>query len=460
MIRLFNTKTSNLQRFVPQDPKNVRMYVCGPTVYALAHIGNARPAVVFDVLYRLLRHTYGEDHVTYASNYTDVDDKIIKKANDTGVSIEDVTRNSIDKYEMDMASLNVLGPTLRPRATKYINQMIEMIQRLLDLNQAYVGTKTQNVYMRLANVPDSVKLEPKRKSAVSRLGMDSSKESEADFVLWKPAKPNEPYWDSPWGPGRPGWHIECSAMIKATLGDTIDIHGGGGDLKFPHHEAESIQSYCANGVELANYWLHNDMVKVNSTKMAKSAMNFVTVSSLNRQYPGETLRYWMLMTHYRSTLEHRDDHDTLSNAHLHMNQIYRLLYTHRDVPQIPDAGLVPDTVKFLEDDLNTSGYLMYLHKQSTLLSHMPLVDPLLLSQLRNSYELVGLGLINPDAWFHNGVDRQLVERLISERTNAKAERNWSLADDLRSQLKQLGVIVEDHSTGPFWYTWIGDVRQK
>ncbi len=304
-LKLYNTLTRTKDEFHPLDPKNVRMYVCGPTVYDFAHIGNARPVIVFDVLFRLLRHIYGADHVTYVRNITDVDDKINARAAEEGVSIRDVTERTAKQYFEDVAALGALPPTHQPRATEYVRQMIAMIERLIAAGFAYpaeghvlfdVGSKSDYGKLSRRSLDEMI--------AGARVEVAPYKRNAMDFVLWKPSKPGEPSWPSPWGSGRPGWHIECSAMSEALLGETFDIHGGGIDLVFPHHENEIAQSEGAhNDHPLARVWMHNGFLQVEGEKMSKSLGNFFTIRDLLKDWPGEVLRFNMLRTHYRQPMD-------------------------------------------------------------------------------------------------------------------------------------------------------------
>ncbi|MEL6955823.1 MAG: cysteine--tRNA ligase, partial [Pseudomonadota bacterium] len=303
-IQLYNTLARAKQAFVPVDPSRVTMYVCGPTVYNYAHIGNFRPPVVFDTLFRLLRRQYGEDSVVYARNITDIEDKIIARAVDEGVAIDEVTTQYAAAYEADLAALNVLPPTVIPWATEHVDEMLDLIAALVEKDHAYACE--DGVYFHVPSMADYGKLARRNlddNEAGARVDVDSNKRDPADFALWKFAKPGEPedaIWDSPWGRGRPGWHIECSAMAAKHLGETIDIHGGGIDLQFPHHENEIAQSECAHGAPLANYWLHNGFLDMGGEKMSKSLGNVVLLKDLRGDWPGEVIRFALLSGHYRA----------------------------------------------------------------------------------------------------------------------------------------------------------------
>ena len=359
-IYLRNTATGEKERFEPLDPANVRMYVCGPTVYDRAHLGNARPVVVFDVLFRLLCHVYGATSVTYVRNFTDVDDKIIARAEETGRPIETITEETARWYLDDMAALGALAPTHMPRATDYIAGMVEMIGKLVAQGHAYEAEghvlfavdswKAHYGELSGRTVDDMI--------AGARVEVAPYKRDPMDFVLWKPSTPDQPGWPSPWGRGRPGWHIECSAMAKALLGDTFDIHGGGGDLLFPHHENERAQSCCANGTErMAQVWLHNEMLQVEGKKMSKSLGNFFTVRDLLDQgVPGEVIRFVMLGTHYRKPMDWTEKKREEAEATLRK---WRAL-TDGERPQGDDSRIVAA----LADDLNTPEALSVMHRMA------------------------------------------------------------------------------------------------
>ncbi|MFK7880541.1 cysteine--tRNA ligase [Roseobacter sp.] len=354
-LTLYNTKTRTKEEFVPIDPKNVRMYVCGPTVYDRAHLGNARPVIVFDVLYRLLRHVYGDDHVTYVRNFTDVEDKINARAAETGRAIGDITEETIHWFLDDMAAVGAMEPTKMPRATQYIAQMVVMIEDLVSKGHAYeaeghvlFAVESYQQYGALSgrSVDDMI--------AGARVEVAPYKRNPMDFVLWKPSDAKTPGWDSPWGRGRPGWHIECSAMAHDLLGETFDIHGGGIDLQFPHHENEIAQSKCA-GHDFANVWMHNEMLQVEGKKMSKSLGNFFTVRDLLDQgVPGEVIRFVMLSTHYRKptdwTQKKREEAEKTLKA------------WRRDVEGVVASSIPNRVISALSDDLNTPGVFEELHR--------------------------------------------------------------------------------------------------
>ena len=448
MIQLHNSLTRQLEEFQPGDPQRVTVYACGPTVYGTAHIGNARPAVVFDTLVRVLRHDYGSANVHYVSNLTDIDDKIIAAARDAGVDHRDLTRHFAEKYVDDMAMLGNRGVDNRPFATNYVDAMIHMIERLLERSFAYVSAGEvlfhvpSNPHPGIAN-----HIQGDLQSGEHRVAAATNKRDPRDFVLWKPAKEGEPWWSSPWGRGRPGWHIECSAMIEHTLGDTIDIHAGGQDLRFPHHEAEMAQSQCAhNGAPLARYWLHNGMLTVDGEKMSKSLGNIVTVDDLLQRYPGESVRYLLLLTHYRSPLDYTKA--GLARAHRSLTSLYDALWEYRDVPKqaVEPYDKLMDK---LRKDLNTPGAIADLHALAGFLRNRE--DK---SYYKGLLVASGqaMGLLNSDVeqWMTIGVDKQAVEALVAARNVARAARNWAEADRIRDQLAHMGITVADGVAGTAW----------
>ena len=432
-IRLHDTMARAKRVFEPADPARVTLYVCGPTVYDRAHIGNARPAVVFDVLARLLRHRYGEDSLVYARNVTDVDDKIIEAARRDDVDPGVVTRRYERLYLDDMGALGVRPPNLAPRATDHIGEMIAMIARLLEAGHAYQADG--HVLFHVPSDPDYGALGRRDREAMiagARVEVASYKKDPADFVLWKPSPPEVIGWDSPWGRGRPGWHIECSAMIEAHLGETIDIHGGGLDLIFPHHENEIAQSRCAHhGAPLARYWVHNGfLAMVGVDKMSKSLGNVVTVGELLEQgHKGEVLRLALLSAHYRQPLDWSDALIAQSRATL--DRLYRV--GGDAVPGSPD----PSVVEALADDLNTPLALARL----TALS-----DP---ATLRASADLLGLLGASAVEWFQGEGDAR-IEALIAERAAAKQRRDFAEADRIRGALAAEGILLEDTPSGTSW----------
>jgi cysteinyl-tRNA synthetase len=433
VIRLYDTLAREKRLFEPADPDRVTMYVCGPTVYNRAHIGNARPAVVFDVLARLLRHVYGADKVVYARNVTDVDDKIINAAREEGVEPSVVAERYERFYLEDMGALGVAAPDLAPHATDNIAEMIAMTERLFALGHAYEADG--HVLFHVPSDPDYGALGRRDREAMiagARVEVASYKKDPADFVLWKPSPEGMVGWDSPWGRGRPGWHIECSAMIERHLGETIDIHGGGLDLIFPHHENEIAQSRCAHGgAPLARYWLHNGFLSMaGAEKMSKSLGNVVTVADLLAQgHKGEVLRLALLSAHYRQPLEWSDQLIAQSKATL--DRLYRAA-GEAEAGQ-PDGGVLDA----LADDLNTPLALSRLSA---------LADP---ASLRASAALLGLLGEQQSAWFQGGADARIDER-IAARAAAKKARDFAEADRIRAELAAEGVLLEDGPQGTTW----------
>jgi cysteinyl-tRNA synthetase len=451
-IELHNTLTRRKETFEPFDPRRVTMYVCGPTVYNLVHIGNARPIVVFDVLFRLLRSQYPE--VVYARNITDVDDKINAAAKENGEPIGALTARFTEAFHADIAALNTLAPTIEPRATAHIPQMITMIERLIEGGHAYEAEG--HVLFHVPSMADYGALSGRRREdlvAGARVEVAPYKKDPADFVLWKPSTEDLPGWDSPWGRGRPGWHLECSVMVETHLGETIDIHGGGQDLIFPHHENELAQSQCAHhGHAFANYWLHNGYITVDGAKMAKSEGNFFTLRELLEQYPGEVIRFALLSGHYRQPLDWSPE--TVAQARAGLDRLYQALRGAADVtPETVEATAVAEA---LADDLNTPLALRHLHEIATALNKAGSNG----ERARRKGELLAaagmLGLLahDPEDWFRGdtgeGPDAEEIERLIADRQQARRDRDFSRADAIRDDLAARGVILEDGPQGTTW----------
>ncbi|MBA2771030.1 MAG: cysteine--tRNA ligase [Sphingomonas sp.] len=433
MIRFYDTMSREKREFVPGDPKRITMYVCGPTVYNRAHIGNARPAVVFDTLARLLRHVYGEGSVVHAANVTDIEDKIMAAAAAEDVPIETITERYSRFYFEDLAALGVPRPDIVPLATQTIPQMVGMIERLIQAGHAYAAEG--HVLFDVPSWPEYGRLSRRPMDemiAGARVDVAPYKRSPADFVLWKPSSDEQPGWDSPWGRGRPGWHIECSAMIEAHLGETIDIHGGGLDLEFPHHENEVAQSSCSHGgAPLARYWLHNGMLSMASAKMSKSVGNVVRINELlDQDHKGEVLRLALLSAQYRQPLEWSDNLVAQSKATL--DRLYRAA-ADVEAGEV-DAGVIDA----LADDLNTPLALARLGA---------IDDP---AALRRSAALLGLLGGSADDWFRGGGDDADIERRIAQRTGAKARRDFATADRIRDELKAEGITLEDGAGGTTW----------
>jgi cysteinyl-tRNA synthetase len=434
MIRLHDTLAREKREFVPTDPKRITMYVCGPTVYGRAHIGNARPAVVFDTLARLIRHEFGENSLVYARNVTDVDDKIIASAEAEGVDPSVITERYERFYLEDMGALGVRPPDIAPHATQEIAPMIAMIERLIETGNAYEAQG--HVLFSVPSDPDYGLLSKRDREAMiagARVEVAPYKRDPADFVMWKPSKDNVIGWDSPWGRGRPGWHVECSAMIERHLGETIDIHGGGLDLIFPHHENEIAQSRCAHGGKpLARFWVHNGFVDMGSEKMSKSLGNIITPAELLAAgHRGETLRLALLSAHYRQPLSWTEE--VIAQAKTNLDKLYR-------VAGDAEAGRVDQgVVEALSDDLNTPLALTRL---------MAIEDA---ATLKTSAELLGLIQGSVDAWFRGGEsDADAIEARIAERAEAKKNRDFAAADRIRDELKAEGIVLEDGPGGTSW----------
>ena len=455
-IQIYNTLTRRKEAFAPLDPENVRLYVCGPTVYDLAHIGNARPVVVFDVLFRLLRQVYGAEQVTYARNITDVEDKIIKAAEENGESIEALTARTTEAYHRDMAALGALEPSIEPRATAHIPQMIAMISALVDKGHAYAAEGHV-----LFNVPSmeayGALSRHKRDDIIAgaRVEVAPYKKDPADFVLWKPSTEEQPGWDSPWGRGRPGWHIECSAMSLAHLGETFDIHGGGQDLIFPHHENEIAQSRCAHGSEImAKYWMHNGYVVVGGEKMAKSRGNFITVRQLLEEgFPGEAIRLALLSGHYRQPLDITREKVTEAKAQL--DRLYGALRHAEAVAASGGAPAPEGVLSALADDLNTPQALAELHEIAGALNKVaegPEKTELKQALLAGG-ALLGLLEADPEAWFQGGTGELTaaeIEAAIEARRQARKAKNFAEADRIRDDLAGQGILLEDGPEGTTW----------
>lgn len=433
MIRLHDTMSREKRLFTPLSPERITMYVCGPTVYGRAHIGNARPAVVFDLLRRVLEHSFPDAQVVYARNVTDVDDKIINSAREEGVDTSVITERYERFYLEDMGALGVRPPTIAPHATQEIPAMVSMIGRLVELGHAYEANG--HVLFHVPSDPEYGALSRRDREAMlagARVEVAPYKRDPADFVLWKPSEPGVVGWDSPWGRGRPGWHIECSAMIRAHLGETIDIHGGGLDLIFPHHENEIAQSRCAHGgAPLAQYWVHNGFVDMGAEKMSKSLGNIITPADLlGAGHKGETLRMALLSAHYRQPLPWTEQLIAQSKATL--DRLYRAVGDAS--PGNIDSGVIDA----LADDLNTPLALSRLGA---------IEDP---SALKASAVLLGLLSVSQDEWFRGEGDSSGIEARIEARADAKKRRDFAEADRIRDELKADGILLED---GPLGTTW-------
>lgn len=458
-LKLYNSLTRDKQVFEPIDPERITMYACGPTVYNFVHIGNARPAVVFDTVYRVLRSLY--PRVIYARNITDIDDKIINKANELSHDINVITKKYSEAYFDDMLALNTLAPDQIPYATDHIPEMIEMVQTLIDKGHAYaadsqIEADKGHVLFSVTSMPSYGQLSNRNideQEAGARVEVAGYKKYAGDFVLWKPSADSEPGWDSPWGRGRPGWHLECSAMIKKHLGDTIDIHAGGHDLIFPHHENEIAQSCCANdGKALANFWMHNGFINIDGEKMSKSLGNFRLVNDLLKQYPGEVLRYVILSSHYRS--EQNFSKELLDSAWRTLDSLYGFI---RGVePQKSVLNPSGDGYKALLDDINTPVAISELYRLAKAVNQASGDNQAaLMSELKGLADILGLLQQDPEQWFTQArTDDQLsaeqIEQLIAARQQAKQDRDFAKADEIRQQLLDGGVILEDSREGTKW----------
>jgi len=454
-LLLFNTLKREKQVFIPQDPDRVTMYACGPTVYNYAHIGNARPAIIFDLLFRVLSSRYPK--VIYARNITDVDDKINAAAAEQNVPIDVISKRYSDAYHDDMAALGVGLPTIEPRATEHIPQMIDMIQRLIESGHAYAAEG--HVLFSVESFGDYGSLSRRDfgdMMAGARVEVSDFKRHPGDFVLWKPSEDPLPGWDSPWGWGRPGWHLECSVMSEQHLGETIDIHGGGQDLVFPHHENEIAQSVCAHGGKtFSRYWMHNGFVTVNKRKMSKSLGNTLVIHELLKHRSGEVLRYLLLSAHYRQPLDWSEE--TLSRVQRTVDRVYGVIRDANDKFGPLQAAQAPsdEFMSALLDDLNTPDALAELNNEARRLANAENAESALTSAgyLLAAATLIGLFQQDPQDWLAGdteGLDDALIDQLIDERNAARKEKNFGRADEIRDQLQQMGINLEDIAGGTRW----------
>jgi len=455
-MQLHNTLSGRKEAFVPLNPERVTMYVCGPTVYSFAHIGNARPAVVFDVLARVLRRRY--PRVDYTRNITDIDDKINAAAAKEGVEIGVITRRYTDIYHEDLDALGVLRPTFEPKVTEHLAHIISMVERLIANGSAYAaqGHVLFNVAS-YAGYGELSKRDRRELIAGARVEVAPYKKDAGDFVLWKPSTDDQPGWPSPWGRGRPGWHIECSAMAEALLGDTIDIHGGGHDLVFPHHENERAQSTAAHdGKTFARYWLHNGFLTMDAEKMSKSLGNVKLIREILKTAPGEAVRLALLTGHYRQPLDWNDE--ALADARRKLDRLYGALRDAGDVPG-SDAVAPAAFIAALEDDLNTPAALAELFELAKQLNKA--VDlgerAALVAQIKDAGAVLGLLQQTPAAWFSqsasnagDGPDEAEIEAALAARIAAKAAKNYPEADRIRDAMKARGVLIEDSKDGQRW----------
>lgn len=448
-LSLYNSLSRKKVVFTPADPAAIKMYVCGPTVYDRAHIGNARAVVVFDILFRLLRHAYGEAQVTYVRNITDVDDKINAAAKANGEDIRTLTERTTGYFHEDMAALNALPPTIEPRATEHIDGIITMVKQLIANRHAYESEG--HIYFRVSSDENYGLLSGRTRDEMidgARVEISEHKEDPADFVLWKPSGDDLPGWDSPWGRGRPGWHIECSVMSTAYFGADFDIHGGGADLIFPHHENEIAQSTCAHhGSTYAKYWVHNGFLTVEGEKMSKSLGNFFTVRDLlDKGIHGETMRLLMLTTHYRSPLDWSDK--AITDAKKALDSFYRALTSTRsESPEI-----IPENVlDALYDDMNFAPVLETMHQLARQVNREQSTKAA--GELQAIGNLLGLLQEDPHSWFkgdssaNDGLSEQEIETLIDARKEAKVNRDFAEADRIRQELTEAGITLEDKPDG-------------
>ena len=447
---LYNTLTKTKEVFTPLNPNQVGLYVCGPTVYDFAHIGNARPFTVFDVLARMLRHTYPS--VCYVRNITDVDDKINAAALAKGELIADLTQRTTAAFHQDMEALGNLPPDVEPRATHHIQEMIEMIEKLIEKGHAYAAEG--HVLFKVASFSDYGRLSRRNQDemmAGARVEVAPYKQDPCDFVLWKPSDEQTPGWDSPWGFGRPGWHIECSAMSSRYLGATFDIHGGGQDLTFPHHENELAQSRCAHGTPVfARYWMHNGYLTIQGDKMSKSLGNFFTVRDLLAHYQGEVIRFALLSTHYRQPMDWTEA--TLEQARHCVDRLYNAL---KACERLDKAEIDPRVMEALNDDLNVPLAISHLHELATMINKTSdeAEQAKLGGILKASGALIGLLQQDPEVWFHGGVlglTPQEIEAQILARREARSRKDFAESDRIRDALLHQGIVLEDGPDGTTW----------
>lgn len=456
-LKLFNTLTKKKDHFAPSDPERVTMYVCGPTVYSYAHIGNARSAVAFDMVFRVLQHSY--PNVVYARNITDVDDKINKSARDQGVEISAITEEFADIYRADMGALGVQNPVVEPKATDHMQQMIELAETLIAKGHAYAAeghvlfdVESFDGYGQLS------KRDKREMLAGARVEVAPYKKNPGDFVLWKPSDADTPGWDSPWGRGRPGWHIECSAMAKAHLGETIDIHGGGHDLTFPHHENELAQSTCAHGGKTyARFWMHNGFVNVNAEKMSKSIGNVLLVNDLIKDAPGEAIRLALITAHYRQPLDWSDD--SLDEARRKLDKLYGALGAvySEDVGEVSLSDVPTPVVEALHDDINTPKALAELFGIAKDANNATTDSERIAAKkaLLGAGAILGILQHSPEEWramtkASSGVDEAQIDALIKGRLEARANKDWTEADRIRDELAALNIEIKDGPEGTTW----------
>ena len=445
-IHLSNSLGNRKEIFEPLDKKNIGMYVCGPTVYDDPHIGNARPIVIFDLLFKVLKCKYGKEFVTYVRNITDIDDKIINSSKEKNISVNELTEEITKTFHDDCNYLNCEVPTYEPKATENIKLMIEMIEDLISNKYAYESEK--HVYFKVKSFKDYGKLSNKKLEdliAGSRVDISENKNNPEDFVLWKPSKDNEPYWSSPWGNGRPGWHLECSVMSKKYLGETFDIHGGGRDLIFPHHENEIAQSVCANNKTFANYWVHNGFITISKEKMAKSQGNILKINSFKNKYNGQVLRLALMSSHYRQPLDWNDQ--LMEECYKTLDKWYSCYLKLDKKVLIDDEDLMP-----LYDDLNTPKYISVLHKLFVKAKSGSQQD---IEKFNAACNFVGFLEESKEQWLSFkkskiNISEKDINILIDKRNEARNTKNYDLADKIRNKLLDKGVLIEDKDGKTIW----------
>jgi cysteinyl-tRNA synthetase len=472
-LTVYNTLHGKKEKFVPLTQGKVKMYVCGPTVYDTSHIGHARSVVVFDMIFRWLKKLGYE--VTYVRNFTDVDDKIIKKSNETGEDCKTITEKYINEFHTEMDALNVFRPTIEPKATEHISHIIDFIQMLLKKEKAY-QVEDGNVYFSIDSFKDYGQLsgrKPEDMLAGARIAVDEKKKNPFDFNLWKPAKPDEPYWESPWGKGRPGWHIECSAMSYEYLGKSFDIHGGGKDLIFPHHENEIAQSEALFGCQFVKYWLHNGFVDINNEKMSKSLGNFTMIKTVLEQYSAEVIRMFLLSNHYRSPIDYNEEY--MKEIARGLDRVYTFL------ERLDNAGIKPDAsnngdiweefTECMNNDFNSAKALaavfLAVKKGNRLLDEMEEDREkahaeelaVIYQDILSTGHILGIFLLSPAEYFKSKkqramsdqtIDTALVEDLIQQRSKARKEKDFKLADEIRDKLQEMKIVLEDGAEGTTW----------
>lgn len=454
MLKIYNSLTRTKQEFKPITPGKIGMYVCGVTVYDLCHIGHARTFVNFDVIVRYLR--YAGYEVKYVRNITDIDDKIIKRANERGISAHDLAEQFIVEMHKDFDALNIKRPDIEPKATDNITEIVNFVQKLIDNQHAYVA-ESGDVLFDINSFKEYGKLSGQKLDelqAGARIEVEKTKHNPLDFVLWKMSKPGEPSWESPWGAGRPGWHIECSAMNNKYLGKEFDIHGGGSDLIFPHHENEIAQSCCANKTPYVHYWMHSGMVMINEEKMSKSLNNFFTIRDVLETYDAETIRFFLLSGQYRSPLNYSQEN--LDKARAALNRLYTTLRDTQAV--LPDSTEDEYTAKFkeyMDDDFNTPGAISVLFDLAKQINkESGETAQKLAGRLKQLASVLGILEQDPNKFLTTGAkddDVEQIEALIKQRNEARKQKNWALADEARDKLKQMHIELEDGPQGTVWH---------